>query len=585
MKTLKLISCLGLALIVCVHGKRQQPSHDEIERIINETHSVIWKCPECHPGSGLIAQCGTSISIDIPIKCVPCVKGVNYSNTQDHSTCKSCRNCAKHENKRGECSAEEDTTECLGTCHKGLYMDKITGECHPCSDCCNIVTTKSHHEEQCEDSGLPRNQQCRQSNYECPHSTMTSPPPENPDDEPGSQGTSTIALIIIGIFLLLLIVLVLFLWRCYGWERVKSFLTKCCCCCCSLVLPTGGNTVHFHASDHFIEHDLEAAHGTVSGSHLTESGDVLSSLPAGAKTVRRPTFHRLHSVPVETKSKSKIVRAFSHPGALKDLSKFEKLKETFKRPGGKKHTKEGYTLVETKPSMIDNLSAERVDRKSFPTPTTSGELAKFFLGADDFEAREPSNETPAPPNQHEIDMPVENHDKICDIKPALSGSVPGNGLLQSAGSRVGDPHKEGLGKSSVTDQCTSTTELHLSSMIKFANIPQDFLDWCLTKRMLTIPTEFCRKICMMIDIPRELFWDDYRLLAEKIGLGPDVILWLEQQRNKTKLILQQFDAQEDPSIRRFKEILEVMGRNDVVTVIEDWLLFEWNKQTANPLVL
>lgn len=266
-----------------MHGKRQQPSHDEIERIVNDTHSIIWKCPECHPGSGLIVQCGTSISIDIPIKCVPCVKWVNYSNTQDHSTCKSCRNCAKHENKRGECTPEEDTTECLGTCHKGFYMDKITGECHPCSDCCNNVTTKRHHEEQCEDSGLPRNQQCRKSNYKCPHPTMTSPRlSDNQDDEPGSQGALTIALISIGVFLFLLIVLLLFIWRCYGWGQVKSFLTKCCCC--QLVLPAEGNSVDFRVSDHCSESDLEAAHSTVSGSHLTENEDVLtnlSSLPAG----------------------------------------------------------------------------------------------------------------------------------------------------------------------------------------------------------------------------------------------------------------------------------------------------------------
>ena len=143
----------------------------------------------------------------------------------------------------------------------------------------------------------------------------------------------------------------------------------------------------------------------------------------------------------------------------------------------------------------------------------------------------------------------------------------------------------GLEKSSVTDQGTSTTELHLSSKIKFANIPQGFLDCCLTKRMLTIPIEFRCTICKKIDTHRELFWDDYRLLAEKIGLGADVILWLGQQRNKTELILQQFDAQEDPSVRRFKEILEVMERNDVVTVIEDWLLFEWNEQSNSLMVL
>ena len=39
--------------------------------------------------------------------------------------------------------------------------------------------------------------------------------------------------------------------------------------------------------------------------------------------------------------------------------------------------------------------------------------------------------------------PVENHDKNCDIKPASSGAVPGNGL-QSAGSMVKAPGKESM---------------------------------------------------------------------------------------------------------------------------------------------
>ena len=273
----------GLALVTgswreCVHGKRQQPSHDEIERIINQTHSVIWKCSttECHPGSGLNVQCGTSISIDIPIKCVPCVKGVNHSSTHDYSTCKSCRNCAKHENKTGECTPEEDTTECLGTCHNGFYMDKITVDCHPCSDCCNIVIAKKHHEEQCKNSGLPPNQWCRQSNIKCPRPTkqMTSPIPNNPDNEQGGQGAVTISLITISIVVFILVIVFLVLLRCYGWEQVKSFLTKCC----RLVLPTEWNTVSFYESAQVVEVDSEAALCNVRGVHLTEDDDVLTNL-------------------------------------------------------------------------------------------------------------------------------------------------------------------------------------------------------------------------------------------------------------------------------------------------------------------
>lgn len=139
----------------------------------------------------------------------------------------------------------------------------------------------------------------------------------------------------------------------------------------------------------------------------------------------------------------------------------------------------------------------------------------------------------------------------------------------------------GLEKPSASDQCTLTTELHLSSTTKVADIPQVSLNHHLSKRMSAIPIKFRRLICIMLDTPRELLWDDYRLLAEKVGLGNDVILWLGQQKNKTELILQKFDAQEDCSVRRFKAILEEMGRNDVVTVIEEWVLYEWNKEQNN----
>ena len=99
--------------------------------------------------------------------------------------------------------------------------------------------------------------------------------------------------------------------------------------------------------------------------------------------------------------------------------------------------------------------------------------------------------------------------------------------------------------------------------------------------MSTIPIKFHCMLCMKLDTTRELFWDDYRALAEEIGLGRDVILWLGQQKNRTEFILQKFDTQKDPSIRRFKAILEKIEREDLVAVIEDWVLYEWNKQNNN----
>ena len=267
-----LITASGL---VSVHGKRHKPRHDVIVRVTNATHSEPWHCSntECPFGLGLNVPCGTTISIDIQIKCVPCVKGVNYSNTHDYSICKSCRSCTKNENKTGKCTLEEDTTECLGTCYKGFYMDRnSTGKyCHPCSDCCN--NEKIYHEKQCEDSGLPFNQQCRKSSITCPNTS-------NPDNEQGSQ---ELALIIIAIFFVIFLIVFLVLLRCYGWQKVKSFLRKWCCCCCRHGVPAEGiYSVNVHVGDQFFKGDPKAAVqgvGSVySGSHLTEGGDVQTNL-------------------------------------------------------------------------------------------------------------------------------------------------------------------------------------------------------------------------------------------------------------------------------------------------------------------
>ena len=150
----------GSSLTSC---KRQEPRPDEIEVVINVTHSIIWKCSvtECHPGSGMNIPCGTSVAIGTPIECVYCVKGVNYSDTNDYSQCKSCRDCSPHEKSSGNCTTTEDASRCLEICRKGFYWNNVTNACDQCSVCCGQPPT--NHEKQCEDSGLPVTLQCRET--------------------------------------------------------------------------------------------------------------------------------------------------------------------------------------------------------------------------------------------------------------------------------------------------------------------------------------------------------------------------------------------------------------------------------------
>ena len=228
----QVILVYGSSVVSC---KRQKPKHDEIERVINKTQSVIWKCSvsECHPGSGLSFPCGVSIPFSESIECVYCVKGVNFSHTIDYSQCKSCRKCSPHEKSSGHCTTTEDTTRCLKMCDKGFYWNKITDSCDPCSDCCRQPL--AHHEKQCEDSGLPVSHQCRQSHVECQHPTGTFKTDGKlfqPDDHKVNRlSSSSIAGIVVSCVLLVVIIVLGFvIHKWCDWQEVKTILKRDYCC-------------------------------------------------------------------------------------------------------------------------------------------------------------------------------------------------------------------------------------------------------------------------------------------------------------------------------------------------------------------
>lgn len=113
-----------------------------------------------------------------------------------------------------------------------------------------------------------------------------------------------------------------------------------------------------------------------------------------------------------------------------------------------------------------------------------------------------------------------------------------------------------------------------------------FQEHLLTRKMETIPLRpFYRNICTKLDIERQ-FFDDYRLLGEKIGLSRDEIILLGQRGQPTHCMLQRFKSQKDSSVGKFKNIMKKMDRHDIVTIIDEWISYEWGKENnpAAPLV-
>ena len=125
------------------------------------------------------------------------------------------------------------------------------------------------------------------------------------------------------------------------------------------------------------------------------------------------------------------------------------------------------------------------------------------------------------------------------------------------------------------DQSTSTG-LHRLSNTSLSLVPQDFQRCCLKKKMSGIRIEFYKKICNKLDVLRDPFWDDYRLLGEKIGLSKDEVLLLGQQKNPTDLMIQKFNSQGNSSVGKFRTFLEEMERSDVVTIVNEWIIDKWN---------
>ena len=203
----------------------REPGESEIERVVNETHSIFWQCRHstCFPGNGLSVKCGTSVSINISIECIECEPNVTYSDTHDHSTCKPCQRCKEHEKMTGFCKADMDTTKCLGSCEKGYYWQN--NSCQPCSKCCkNNVSLNL--EKQCEDSGLPKSHQCWKT------TCQEDLPKENRDhsqDGKGKNVSKTIISVLVTFFIIIIIIITVVIWKIVGWKQFKAKVKSCPC--------------------------------------------------------------------------------------------------------------------------------------------------------------------------------------------------------------------------------------------------------------------------------------------------------------------------------------------------------------------
>lgn len=88
-----------------------------------------------------------------------------------------------------------------------------------------------------------------------------------------------------------------------------------------------------------------------------------------------------------------------------------------------------------------------------------------------------------------------------------------------------------------------------------------------------LPLKEYSKVCMMLNVKRDLKFDDFRMLAEKVGFNRDEIRMMEQGENPTDAILRTWSSKREATVGKLIELLkgELLERMDVAKVLEEWV--------------
>ena len=96
----------------------------------------------------------------------------------------------------------------------------------------------------------------------------------------------------------------------------------------------------------------------------------------------------------------------------------------------------------------------------------------------------------------------------------------------------------------------------------------------LSVKVTEIPYAVLSKVCKMMNIKDDLNYNDFRGLAEKMGLGKnDAELFDQRSKNPTDEILKEWvrRSYKEATVGKLIELLKEMERMDAVEELEDWV--------------
>ena len=96
----------------------------------------------------------------------------------------------------------------------------------------------------------------------------------------------------------------------------------------------------------------------------------------------------------------------------------------------------------------------------------------------------------------------------------------------------------------------------------------------LDMKVTEVPYKVYSQVCVKLNSKRELRFDDFRMLAEKVGLNKEETALIEQDyRNHTDEILNTWSVKNEATVGNLIELLKEpsFDRQDVAQILQDWV--------------
>lgn len=84
-----------------------------------------------------------------------------------------------------------------------------------------------------------------------------------------------------------------------------------------------------------------------------------------------------------------------------------------------------------------------------------------------------------------------------------------------------------------------------------------------------LPLRIYSKICMKLNIRRDWSFDDFRMVAEELGMDRDTTEFIGQHRNPTDSLFVEYYTY--VTVLQLINILHKIERLDVAAILEEWM--------------